>query len=314
MRPAMLGEAYRLRGEVVRMARQVAYAEAHGHGRRGPAGQPVDRNLPAQAVGRRAGRRPRPGLNPPPRSTSRRAPWALAPPPPKSGLRAAERVRAVVHGRCRSRRRGLPGLRWGGPGPGSPTASVAHPGSPAADAVSSRWRRWPSTGSATGCTAGSAATRTPRWPRPGRPAPPTSPTWSAGGWRPTRPGSPDASAPDGTWWPRCRPRAGRSARRPMPWSPGCRPWPPATGRCWCVDRSPPAICGPPAAGSRWRPAVDRESLRDRRVLVFDDSITTGARAQSAGAALRMAGADVIGVVAVGRVVGGGRWAARRMLG
>ena len=61
-------------------------------------------------------------------------------------------------------------------------------------------------------------------------------------------------------------------------------------------------------------SVDRESLRDRRVLVFDDSITTGARAQSAAAALRMAGADVVGVVAVGRVVGGGRWAARRVLG
>ena len=28
MRPALVGEAYRLRGEVVRMARQVAYAEA----------------------------------------------------------------------------------------------------------------------------------------------------------------------------------------------------------------------------------------------------------------------------------------------
>ena len=28
MRPAQVGEAYRLRGEVVRMARQVAYAEA----------------------------------------------------------------------------------------------------------------------------------------------------------------------------------------------------------------------------------------------------------------------------------------------
>jgi uncharacterized protein (TIGR00369 family) len=28
MRPALMGEAYRLRGEVVRMARQVAYAEA----------------------------------------------------------------------------------------------------------------------------------------------------------------------------------------------------------------------------------------------------------------------------------------------
>ena len=51
-------------------------------------------------------------------------------------------------------------------------------------------------------------------------------------------------------------------------------------------------------------SVDRDALRDRRVLVFDDTITTGARAQSAAAALRMAGADVIGVVAVGR--GGGR--------
>ncbi len=28
MRPALVGETYRLRGEVVRMARQVAYAEA----------------------------------------------------------------------------------------------------------------------------------------------------------------------------------------------------------------------------------------------------------------------------------------------
>jgi uncharacterized protein (TIGR00369 family) len=32
MRPAVLGGAYRLRGEVVRMARQVAYAEATVHG------------------------------------------------------------------------------------------------------------------------------------------------------------------------------------------------------------------------------------------------------------------------------------------
>ena len=31
MRPAQLGEAYRLRGDVVRMARQVAYAEATVH-------------------------------------------------------------------------------------------------------------------------------------------------------------------------------------------------------------------------------------------------------------------------------------------
>jgi adenine/guanine phosphoribosyltransferase-like PRPP-binding protein len=51
------------------------------------------------------------------------------------------------------------------------------------------------------------------------------------------------------------------------------------------------------------PAVDREWLRSRRVLVFDDTVITGARAQSAVAALRIAGARVIGVLAVGRVVG-----------
>ncbi len=52
------------------------------------------------------------------------------------------------------------------------------------------------------------------------------------------------------------------------------------------------------------PEVDRSWLRSSRVLVFDDSITTGSRAQSAAAALRMAGARVVGVLAVGRAVGG----------
>ncbi len=52
------------------------------------------------------------------------------------------------------------------------------------------------------------------------------------------------------------------------------------------------------------PEVNRSWLRSRRVLVFDDSITTGSRAQSAAAALRMAGARVVGVLAVGRAVGG----------
>ncbi len=40
-----------------------------------------------------------------------------------------------------------------------------------------------------------------------------------------------------------------------------------------------------------------------RVLVVDDSIVTGARAQSAAAALRLGGARVVGVLALGRVVG-----------
>jgi hypothetical protein len=52
------------------------------------------------------------------------------------------------------------------------------------------------------------------------------------------------------------------------------------------------------------PEIDRSWLRTRKVLVFDDSITTGSRAQSAVAALRMAGARVVGVLAVGRAVGG----------
>jgi predicted amidophosphoribosyltransferase len=50
------------------------------------------------------------------------------------------------------------------------------------------------------------------------------------------------------------------------------------------------------------PDVDRGWLRDQRVLVVDDSVITGARAQSAAAALRLGGARVVGVVAVGRVV------------
>jgi len=51
--------------------------------------------------------------------------------------------------------------------------------------------------------------------------------------------------------------------------------------------------------------VDRGWLRERRILVVEDSTITGARAQSAAAALRLAGARVVGVVAIGRVVAGG---------
>ena len=46
--------------------------------------------------------------------------------------------------------------------------------------------------------------------------------------------------------------------------------------------------------------VDAGWLRRRRVLVFDDSLTTGARAQSAAFALRWAGTTVVGILAVGR--------------
>jgi predicted amidophosphoribosyltransferase len=55
------------------------------------------------------------------------------------------------------------------------------------------------------------------------------------------------------------------------------------------------------------PTIDAGWLLDRRVLVVDDSIVTGARAQSAVAALRLAGARVVGVMAVGRMVSGLGW-------
>ena len=48
--------------------------------------------------------------------------------------------------------------------------------------------------------------------------------------------------------------------------------------------------------------VDRAGLDRLPVLVFDDSVTTGARAQSAAAALRLAGARVVGILAIGRAL------------
>ncbi len=50
------------------------------------------------------------------------------------------------------------------------------------------------------------------------------------------------------------------------------------------------------------PAAEVRDLRARTVLVFDDSVTTGARAQSAAAALREGGARVTGILAVGRAL------------
>jgi adenine/guanine phosphoribosyltransferase-like PRPP-binding protein len=51
-----------------------------------------------------------------------------------------------------------------------------------------------------------------------------------------------------------------------------------------------------------REAEAGSEIRGMRALVVDDSLTTGARAQSAVAALRMAGIRVAGVVVVGRAV------------
>jgi hypothetical protein len=51
--------------------------------------------------------------------------------------------------------------------------------------------------------------------------------------------------------------------------------------------------------------VERRALRARSVLVVDDSVTTGARAQSAAATLRDAGVHVKGILVVGRALGAG---------
>ena len=48
--------------------------------------------------------------------------------------------------------------------------------------------------------------------------------------------------------------------------------------------------------------VVRAEVRGRRVLLVDDTFTSGARVQSAASALQLAGAEVVAVVVVGRVI------------
>jgi len=50
------------------------------------------------------------------------------------------------------------------------------------------------------------------------------------------------------------------------------------------------------------PGVERAGLADLPVLVFDDTTTTGAAAQSAAATLRLAGARVVGALVMGRAL------------
>jgi adenine/guanine phosphoribosyltransferase-like PRPP-binding protein len=57
-------------------------------------------------------------------------------------------------------------------------------------------------------------------------------------------------------------------------------------------------------GFSLRPGTDADGLGALTVLVVDDSVVTGARAQSAAAALRLAGAEVVGVVVLGRFLAG----------
>ena len=48
--------------------------------------------------------------------------------------------------------------------------------------------------------------------------------------------------------------------------------------------------------------MDRAGLASLPVLVFDDTSTTGAAAQSAAATLRLAGARVVGSLVMGRAL------------
>jgi hypothetical protein len=48
--------------------------------------------------------------------------------------------------------------------------------------------------------------------------------------------------------------------------------------------------------------IDRAGLADLSVLIFDDTTTTGAAVQSAAAALRLAGARVVGALVMGRAL------------
>ncbi len=75
-------------------------------------------------------------------------------------------------------------------------------------------------------------------------------------------------------------------------------------------RRPLLVCGPSRTdhlvaarqGFELARGVDLSWLRGRSVLIVDDSVTTGARAQSAAAALRIGGARVPGIVVIGRAV------------
>ncbi len=87
----------------------------------------------------------------------------------------------------------------------------------------------------------------------------------------------------------------------------------------CLFAGVPAVAGAPraslvlSAGPVAHLRADRRAfgvpaddgtgaLRTARVLVVDDTVTTGAAGQSAAAALRLAGAQVAGILAVGRAL------------
>ena len=110
-----------------------------------------------------------------------------------------------------------------------------------------------------------------------------------------------------TWsWPspRRRARPGRRLAR-CAGARRCRARP-GSVRDWRDDllvRGPGRL-GPHASPARRvrRPAARRSALQGRHLLVLDDTYVSGARAQSAAAALRLAGAASVQIVAAGRVL------------
>jgi hypothetical protein len=67
-----------------------------------------------------------------------------------------------------------------------------------------------------------------------------------------------------------------------------------------LRRGPGVVRHRYATDNAFLAAADR--VRGHRVLLVEDTFTTGARTQSAASALRIAGASAVGVVAAGRVI------------
>lgn len=96
-----------------------------------------------------------------------------------------------------------------------------------------------------------------------------------------------------------------SSRRPGAPAEAIAALVPALSRCLArlLDRGPDPTGHLRAARTGFRVVETSESTpgRHSRVLVFDDTLTTGARAQSAAFALSEGGFRVAGILAVGRV-------------
>ena len=310
MRPAVLGGVLPAAGRGGAPGPPGGLRRGHGHRRRRAAGQPVDRHLPAAPArgagadrpDRLAGPAARPGRarrsrhRPPPRPSDRGAPCDPARRPADAATAGAPTVRpaaapAAVCGRVRP--------------PGRPRCASAAGRSPPSSACRwSRWWRCASTGWGTGSTAGCVAYKDAAGGR-GR-ASASRRSWSTEltrgcdrrpGRRPGGPAGPWAVVTDG---PVVAP-AGRRRRRGA-WSTGCPALAGATSGSWSGDGAPAGTCGPAGTCSPRPPGVDRAGLAGLPVLVFDDTTTTGAAVQSAAAALRLAGARVVGALVMGRAL------------